>query len=350
MSNQIPDPLTEFVASGRSRLEIRSGQIKLVLELPLLKQGIIPFLNQYVQLYYGKFHRDIVVKKFLSTRSEVIKLLQTLPLCSSLDWQSFDVENYKPYQSVAFRMYMCRIAQTQNWSFPAVCQNGNWDSGMSRCFASGMCSEQPWLKLYGLEIINKNQSSKFLEDPVLIDSDCKLHNILNLKFDNNSIDATISLKLIGEQIVFQYLINDFNNGNNPNCWNLWDQFASWRQQYPTKPKIKIYTNWPKQIYNQFDAWDVVEVMSSQHIIDEIRGFGGRTGRLERFATEEHNNPKEPVEYVLYVIDPRPIELGDLLVWMDMEHNAYIESEWKFLLYKKADIYKTTYIDTSYIMQ
>ena len=91
-------------------------------------------------------------------------------------------------------------------------------------------------------------------------------------------------------------------------------------------------------------------MSSQHIIDEIQGFGGRSGRLERFAIEEHRNPKETVDHVLYVIDPRPIELGELLIGMDMEHNAYIESTWKFLLYRKADIYKITYIDTSYIMQ
>ena len=91
-------------------------------------------------------------------------------------------------------------------------------------------------------------------------------------------------------------------------------------------------------------------MSSQHIIDEIQGFGGRTGRLERFATEEHKNPKETVDYVLYVVNPRPIELGDLLIWMDMEHNVYIESEWKFLLYRKADTYKNTFVDASYIMQ
>jgi hypothetical protein len=52
MSDQIPDLLTEFVASGQSRLEIRSGKIKLVLELPLLKQGIIPFLNQVFVIFY----------------------------------------------------------------------------------------------------------------------------------------------------------------------------------------------------------------------------------------------------------------------------------------------------------
>jgi hypothetical protein len=126
--------------------------------------------------------------------------------------------------------------------------------------------------------------------------------------------------------------------------------VAWRDQYPTKPKIKIYTNWPKQIHNHFDAWDILKIESSQHIIDEIQGFGGRKGRLERWATEEHARPAEAVDHVLYVIDPRPIELGDLLVWMDAEHNTYIESTWKFLLYRKADIYKTTYIDTSYIMQ
>ena len=144
--------------------------------------------------------------------------------------------------------------------------------------------------------------------------------------------------------------NTFHEDVTVDTIKVWDSYSEWRSQYPTKPKIKIYTNWPEQIHNHFDAWDVVEIESSQHIIDEIQGFGGRSGRLERFANEEHKNPKETVDHVLYIIEPRPIELGDLLVWMDTENNAYIESDWKFLLYRKADIYKTTYIDTSYIMQ
>ena len=122
------------------------------------------------------------------------------------------------------------------------------------------------------------------------------------------------------------------------------------QQSTTKPKIKIYTNWPKQIRNYRGIWDIVEIVPSQVVIDDIQGFGGRVGRLESWATDEYNNPRETVDHVLYVIDPRPIELGDLLMWMDTEHSTYIESSWKFLLYRKSEVYKNTYIDTSYVIQ
>jgi len=350
MSELLPESPTKLLRSGLDRLEIQSGALRLVISLASLKQGIVPFLNhQNIKLWYGRFKPSGFAKNFSGIRNDVIRKLQTLPSCLSSDWKSSNLEKYTLYQSVAFRMYMCRVAQTQNWSFPAVCQNGVWHNGLSRCFASGIKYEHPWLKLYGLEIIHRNQSSN-LDDPILIDSDLKLHNVLNLNYNNQSIDSTIFLVLKEEQIVLQDLVGDFDNGDNPNGWNLWDRFDNWRSRQSTKPKIKIYTNWPEQIHNYFNAWSIVEIDSSQPLIDEIQGFGGRTGRLERFATEEHKNPKETVDYVLYVVNPRPIELGDLLIWMDMEHNVYIESEWKFLLYRKADVYKNTYINTSYIMQ
>ena len=353
MSAWSPELPTEPLLSTRNRLVIQSSKIKLDLNLPLLQYGIVTFLNQYAKLWYGKVRREIFLKKFAEVKNKIIKNLQTLPVCSSSTWQSFDSNKYGQYQTTAFNIYMCRLAQTQDWDFPIVCHGETWANGGSRCFASGMCKQDPWSAFYGLQLLTDNRSSS-LDDPILINSDSELHEILNLDYDNTrknqSIDATITVFLRKNQIEIQHMGNEFNNGSNPECLKLWDQFAAWRTQYPTKPKIKIYTNWPKQICNQFAAWDIVEVVSSQHIIDEIQGFGGRLGRLERFATEEHKTPNEIADHVLYVIDPRPIELGDLLVWMDMEHNTYIESTWKFLLYRKADTYKTTYIDTSYIMQ
>lgn len=353
MSAWSPELPTEPLLSTRDRLVIQSGNIQLDLNLPLLQYGIIPFLNQYVKVWHGKVPRDTFLKKFFYIRSKIITNLQTLPTCLSSTWQSFDGGKYGQYQTTAFNIYMCRLAQTQNWSFPVVYVGSSWANGGSRCFASGICYESPWTKFYGLEFLNNNQSSN-LNSPVLVDSDAKLHEILNFKYDNTkknqSIDANLTVYLKDNQIDIQHLGDGFDNGTNPESFKLWDQYVAWRTQYPTKPKIKIYTNWPKQVHNQFGAWDVVEIVPSQHMIDEIQGFGGRSGRLERFANEEHRNPKETVDHVLYVIDPRPMELGDLLVWMDMEHSTYIESTWKFLLYRKAAVYKNTYIDTSYIMQ
>ncbi|NBR23668.1 MAG: hypothetical protein EBU08_07835 [Micrococcales bacterium] len=252
-------------------------------------------------------------------------------------------------------MYMCRLASDTVWNFPTLCNYSKWVNGGSRSVATGMHKRDPWNSVLGFELVELGQSSTMLSDPKEITSTEMLHNVLQL--DNNpphdSAKVMLITELIKNKIYFLSIENKldkFDNFSNINSYNIWDSYSAWRSQYPIKPKIKIYTNWPEQIHNYFDAWDIVEIESGQHIIDEIQGFGGRSGRLERFATEEYRNPKEIVDHVLYVIDPRPIELGELLIWMDMEHNAYIESEWKFLLYRKADIYKTTYIDTSYIMQ
>ena len=353
MSAWSPELPTEPLLATRDRLVIQSSKMQLDLNLPLLQYGIVPFLNQYAKLWYGKVSRENFLVKFSEVRNKIIKNLQTLSVCSSATWQLFDSIEYGQYQTTAFNIYMCRVAQNQNWDFPIVCHDGAWANGGSRCFASGMCKKDSWLTFYGLDVVPNNQISS-LGDPVLIDSDPDLHEILNLAYDNTrknqSIDATVTVILRENRIEIQHLGNDFNNGNNPESLKLWDQFAAWRGQYPTRPKIKIYTNWPRQIHNQFDAWNIVEIAPSQHIIDEIQGFGGRAGRLERFATEEHKHLKETVDHVLYVVDSRPIELGDLLIWMDTEHSTYIESAWKFLLHRKTNTYKTTYIDTSYIMQ
>ena len=184
-----------------------------------------------------------------------------------------------------------------------------------------------------------------------------LHDVLHLDYDNKLLDSdgdillrtTFKRDLVHLELI-EKIHKTFDKRTNPNAYAVWDSYLSWRSQYPISPKIKIYTNWPEQIHNYYRAWDVVEIESSQPIIDEIQGFGGRSGRLERWATEEHKNPKETVDHVLYIIDPRPIELGELLVWMDAEHSTYIESTWKFLLYRKADRYKNTFVDVSYIMQ
>lgn len=339
----------------QSFYNIQSGKIEFSAETIIsATNDIVPFLNSYAVLYYGHFREQIYIDKFLQVRNQVVQQLIDLPVCKSCQWSDYFFENRVSYGNAAFIMYMCRLAQETVWNFPALCNYGKWVNGGSRTMATGMYKRDPWNSVLGLELVELGQSSTMLCDPKEITSTEMLHNVLQLDSDpHDPAKVKLTTELKNSKIYFLSIedkFNKFDNFSNINGYNIWDSYATWRGQYPTRPKIKIYTNWPEQIHNYFNTWDIVEILPSQHIIDEIQGFGGRTGRLERFAIEEHNHPKETVDHVLYVIDPRPVELGDFLIWMDAEHSTYIESEWKFLLYKKADVYKNTYINTSYIMQ
>ena len=341
----------------QSFYNIQSGKIEFSAKTVIsATDDIVPFLNSYAVLYHGHFHKQVYIDRFLQVRKQVIQQLIDLPVYNSCQWSDYFFENGDSYQNVAFIMYMCRLCRDTRWNFPTVCNYNKWVNGGSRSVATGMHKSDPWNNVLGLELVELGKSSIMLSDPKEITSTEMLHNILHLESNNDSYDPA-EVELITELkngkiyfISIENKFNKFNNFTNTDSYDIWDKYASWRSQYPTKPKIKIYTNWPEQIHTQCAAWDVVEIVSGQHIINDIQGFGGRTGRLERFASEEYKNPKETVDHVLYVIDPRPIELSDLLIWMDMEHSTYIESTWKFLLYRKADTYTTTYIDTSYIMQ
>jgi len=336
---------------------LQSGKIEFTAETSISAvDDIIPFLNSYAVLYYGSFHKKIYIDRFLQVRKQVIQQLIDLPVCNSNQWSEHLLENRISYQNAAFIIHMCRLARDTVWDFPVLCNYGKWVNGGSRTIATGMHKSNPWNSVLGLELVELGKSSTMLSDPKEIISTEMLHNVLKLESDThqyNPAEVKLTTELKNNKIYFLSIENKsnrFDNFTNIDSYDIWDKFVSWRSQYPVKPKIKIYTNWPEQIRNQFDAWNVVEIVLSQHIIDEIQGFGGRVGRLEHFVTEEHKHPKETVDHVLYVIYPRLIELGDLLVWMDLDHNIYIESEWKFLWYRKADIYKTSYVDTSYIMQ
>jgi len=333
--------------------DFQSGKINFIAQTVIPPvNDILLYLNQYAVLYHGHFHKRVFCQRFQQVRQEIIQLLVDLPLIKSQEWVQSNLENIGKYQTVAFIMYMCRLAQKIKWDFPVIANYGSWVNGGSRVFATGMTKIDPWDYVEGLELVKIGSNSQLLDNPVQIQSDEMLHKVFGLDFifDKAALsEFSFITELQDNKLYLRNFKNSFDNFNNPGQYYIWDQYMVWRSQYPTNPKIKIYTNWPDQIHNYFKVWDIVEIVSSQHIIDDIQGFGNRPGRLENMAREEYRNPRETVDHVLYVVDPRPIELGELLIWVDFEHNLYIESNWKFLLYRKEIFYNLMFIDTSYII-
>jgi len=347
---------TVYIDGERDRIDLQSGKIKLTMGFPSLACGIMPFINQFGKLWSGTLTQSHFENRFKYERKVFVNNLKSLNKTSQYILQKEkDYNCWFEWKSTAFYMWMCRVAQKESWKWPVLSHEPNrWTSGTSRLIATAMTKSAPWEHLPILHFDKNTPDMSYLNVQTEIQSDEMLHKLFHVEFDNtqNTQEMLVNWHLSLEPnntINMAYI----NNGTahedvTVDTVKIWDSYFQWRSLH-NFPKIKIYTNWPWQIRNRFKAWDIVEIVSGQHLIDDIQGFGGRTGRLERFAIDQHSHSTESVDHVLYVIDPRPIELGDLLVWMDMEHNTYIESTWKFLLYRKADTYKTTYIDTSYIM-
>jgi hypothetical protein len=351
---------TVYINGERDRIELQSGKIRANILFPSLAQGIVPFINQFGRLWIGTLTQSFFEKKFHYERNLFVTNLESLKDVTSDQYILQKEKNYNQWfawKSTAFYMWMCRVAQKETWRWPLLSHEPTkWTSGTSRLIATGMTKMIPWQDLTLLHFCKNMPSPEYLTDWVEIQSDEMLHDLFRVQFTNTldiqETQVNWGITLDPNNTINMTYINNgtFHEDVTSETVKIWDSYNQWRRQYPTKPKIKIYTNWPKQIRNYRGIWDIVEIVPSQVVIDDIQGFGGRVGRLESWATDEYNNPRETVDHVLYVIDPRPIELGDLLMWMDTEHSTYIESSWKFLLYRKSEVYKNTYIDTSYVIQ
>jgi hypothetical protein len=357
---------TVYIGGERDRIDLQSGKIKLTMGFPNLACGIMPFINQFGKLWSGTLTQSYFENRFRHERSVLVNNLKSLGETSSQYILQKEKNNnsWFDWKSTVFYMWMCRVAQKESWQWPVLSHEPNfpdyrrskrWTAGTSRFIATAITRPNPWEHLPVLHFSKNTPDTEYLNVQTEIQSDEMLHKIFHVEFDDtqNTQEVLVNwnLSLEPDNTINMAYINNgkFHEDVTTDTIKIWDNYFQWRSLY-SFPKIKIYTNWPNQIYNRLKSWDIVEIESNQHILDEIQEFGGRTGRLERWAIEEHNRPTEIADHILYVIDPRPIELSDLLVWMDAEHNTYIESTWKFLLYRKADVYKTTYIDTSYIMQ
>lgn len=345
-----------------SKLVIQSGSIQSKIEFAQDVPGLVPLLNQFVKLWFGTLTEDYVTCEFINLRKRFVAECITVPLDSDLDV----VKN-----NWAFRLWMCRVAQNTPWRWPGTSvsyepeaarfHKFNLNTGNSRLFATGMCKKNPWELLHTLLVGKNAPDNTYVSNPVEITDDQMLHEILNVPWtqtqDTNQVTVCLKFELQNFNNLLSFvllpsretqLLDDPQTETIQKCW---DNLMQWRQKYPQKPKIKIHTNWPHQIHNFSNFWDIVEIVPSQPILDDIQGLGGRVGALEGYAVENYQRSDQTVDHVLYVIDPRPIELADLLVWMDLTHNVFVESEWKFLLYRKSHLpKKNLYINTSYIMQ
>jgi hypothetical protein len=122
-----------------------------------------------------------------------------------------------------------------------------------------------------------------------------------------------------------------------------DDFVKWQQLNGSKPRLHIYTDWPEKITNNFDAWDINFAGPSVLHKEKMHTYGS----LELFLFNRNNSTKT-IEHELFVLSPNPIEVAELLFWVNNNSSAFVESTLNFVLFKKQSSYLTTQINVGTI--
>ena len=329
------------------------GKIACAVEFPILKEGITGLINDYGLLYYGTMPKEyFLYQHFLSKKHAFIRQLNNAPDEATKEFVS----------DMSFWLELCRAATKSKWRWPALMNrypNGSIQmrTGSSRGLATILTTSEPWKHLPILFYEKPGfKPDQVLENYIEVTTDDQLHNILDCENDPDSWDPEVHMALNFNKInnVIWPTLENINGGAGDFEFGLrqstvcYENFSSWRKKYSGKQTLHVYTDWPKLIQDTCQIWNVVHAGPSRPIIDDLKDFGGRVGRLENICRIIHNDTNYTKDFTLYVVNPRRVDVGDLLPWLDLEHTTYIEQNWDFLLYRKDRDYKNTFINCSFV--
>jgi hypothetical protein len=258
-------------------------------------------------------------------------------------------------RDLEFQLQMSRVALTDNWKWPAfvnmVQENSQpeWATGGSRILASGLCKQNPEQTITVLFFDQVGTSvDRWIDTPVEITSDKQLHQVLGVNY-TQSQSPSIQISAILRQVhahtrLFLHGIFDEELAGQQNSQELVElellnNLRQWQANNP-RPRLEIYTDWPELIVDSQGVWE-------RHIVGTISQFKNvlfNPGHLERLA--KNNSEENTASYVLYVKNPRAIDLSEFLVWLDTTHTAFIDQNWDFLLYQSAPTYQSRMISFS----
>jgi hypothetical protein len=324
-------------------LRIQTGSVNFQFEIPYT-HSLVDFLNQTGYLYYGHLHSKLFDDFFQKIKNNFLNN-QLLNISSC---------NIDCVQPAMFNLHMIRTAQQQTWRWPALATELNEglsiSGGNSRILATAIIKENPSNQLNFLIFQPHNRApDKFLSDPVQVVSDEHLHQLLNLPYSSGTTDPEIELSV---ELVQQHnhslalKLRSIYDGNSEHHFyagaELLANFHGWLQCYGPKPQLDVYTNWPELIYDSTNFWNISHVGPSQ--LSKNEHF--RLGTLELFA--RHNAPEINVDnqHALFVNAPRRFDIGEILCWMDLHHNCWIDRDLDFMLYRSNHEYVTRFIDLS----
>jgi len=321
----------------------RCSNIQYTLRASDLHQGLVQYLSKFGSLYFGNLKSNFFKDRYFKVRSDHVKQLINIQETTNLDL----------LQSIRFNLHMLRRAQNESWQLPGTLtetdQGLHWGGGNSRLFASGMCHNNAYQQVKFL-ILQKHQTTPdlYIEDPILISTDEQLHTALNISTTPVEVpQVELQIYTIPENSHARVALSSINNWD-PDDHQLvgkeyLDNFVEWQQLNGSKPRLHIYTDWPEKITNNFDAWDINFAGPSVLHKEKMHTYGS----LELFLFNRNNSTKT-IEHELFVLSPNPIEVAELLFWVNNNSSAFVESTLNFVLFKKQSSYLTTQINVGTI--
>ena len=345
---------TVHLDSTRDRINLRSSKIHLQLEIPSLAKGITDFLRPFGTLYHGQLQPYLFQKHYQLLRSELFVMLQTCPNQQyDHDWTQLKKDDFAKFQrlkTAAFWLYMMRTSQNQQWRWPAVGQGGGGQvdlmNGRSRLVATGLTKRSPWKHLDFLIWVSKTRDiADIMQDPRPIECDQDLHDVLALQYDDQeyhqSEECHMGIEWNQGKINLAFFNNAFDPDFTDQTQKIWYNHAAWRQRYGSRPPLQIYTNWPAQIRDSVDFWKWQVLGPSQKFIDNL--LPGKPGSIH-WAMSNHVHGNVEHDHVMWIVKDEPIDLSDLVCWMDLEHTAFVDSEFCFALYRRDLEYNSVTVD------
>ena len=328
-----PDPL----------LSARFKNIQGTVLSPVSKLGLSEYINRFGNLLFGTLRPEIFLQQFNALKEQHIF------------WQiNSPFEDFKEIQPVQFYMHMLHEAQKiSSWRWPGLINNLSkfrWINGNSRLFATGMTKQQPSKLLNFLILQNFSvPTNTYINDPIVVSNDDILHSILNVSQDDDpwlphcEILLTYNIDNRRETLELSGIKdpNDFTDHHTAGE-NLLSDFLSWREHYGRCPTLNVYTNWPELITNTHNAWNV-------KIVGDTNSFKKTMlypSHLERHIRNLHEETSK--DHTLFIMEPRPVDVAELLCWVNLNHTAFIANDWSLALYRPDITYSNTFIDLSYI--
>lgn len=329
------------VDKGLDGIKIQSGETLFILTLDHLRDGVVPFIEQFGNLYYGNLNYSSFVDTFVNLKNHLV--LNLLDIESTL-------ANEAALEFVQFGLHMCKLSREQpQWHWPGTVSwyqgQRYWNTGLNRTLASGLFGGQDQHRLLKILCLDSpdNDINEFLESPVRIRNDQQFNEIFGLSPDTESshlmtLTARLVRDLKGHTLILELVGSGekYDPGLEPK--RCLTSYFEWYKKYGSRNRLCVYTDWPDLITNTHRAWEVIHagpsVRSHLGYLENQLKFRGQDGFVDIYP------------HTLFMVKPTRIDVAELLFWMDLEHSAYIGNDFRYLLYRDSDEYRSTQIRTS----
>lgn len=310
---------------------------------PASKLGLAEYINQFGNLVFGTLPHHLYCSQYNALKRQQIN--------SQINSQ---FEDFGEKQNVQFYMHMLHQAQKiSTWRWPGLINNikkFRWVNGNSRLFATGMTKQDPSKLLNFLILQNFSvPTNTYINNPIIVSNDDILHTVLNVSQDDEPwvphCEILLNYNVNNNEEILELSgikdPNDFTDHHTAGK-NLLDDFLEWRAHYGQRPILNIYTNWPELITNTHNAWNVKIIGN----VDLFKRTMLYPSHLERHIRNLHE--ETTANHTLIIAEPRPVDVAELLCWVNLTHTAFIANDWSLALYRRDNVYSNTFIDLSYI--